>query len=313
MPRLLQHQHRPSTSVALWYLTIAPCSLSNGFVYDASDLTTRPTLASPQRLRAHADAAHADARVRAAAGNDATSNDKSDEELLAEKLASPSTSDQPLMPWLSPPNAAIEEELPWFAELGPDNNNIPFECTGCGKCCKTRGDVYMSPTETKKAAKLLGLSIADFKAQYVEEEEVTVTMSLDPEQIPEGETGWTVLRHKEEDQSCIFLNDEGLCNIYEARPIQCSTYPFWPRIMANREAWNSEVRLEGDAPEGMTNEDQYWTIEGGGCEGMHKIDVDGSSKSKISGISSADAEGRLAEYERYKRRFPTSELRSIRK
>ena len=299
--------------MALWYLTIASCSpYSSGFVNDASDLTTRPTLASPQRLRAHADAAHADAR--AAAGNDATSNDKSDEELLAEKLASPSTSDQPLMPWLSPPSAAIEEESPWFAELGPDNNNnVPFECTGCGKCCKTRGDVYMSPTETKKAAKLLDLSIADFKAHYVEEEEVTVAMSLDPEQIPEGETGWTVLRHKEEDGSCIFLNDEGLCSIYETRPIQCSTYPFWPRIMANREAWNSEVRLEGDAPEGMTNEGEYWTIEGGGCEGMHTVEADGNSKSAIVGISSADAEGRLAEYERYKRRFPTSELRPITK
>lgn len=306
MPCLLQHQrqHRPSTSVALWYLTIASCSsYSSGFV---SDLTT--TVATPaQLLPAHADAA--DAR----AGNDATSNDKSDEELLAEKLASPSTSDQPLMPWLSPPSAAIEEESPWFAELGPDNNTIPFECTGCGKCCKTRGDVYMSPTETKKAAKLLGLSIADFKAQYVEEEEVTVAMSIDPEKIPEGETGWTVLRHKQEDGSCIFLNDEGLCSIYEARPIQCSTYPFWPRIMASREAWNREVRLEGDVPEGTTNEGQYWTMEGGGCEGMHTIESDGTSKSEISGISSADAEGRLAEYEWYKRRFPTRELRPITK
>ena len=142
-------------------------------------------------------------------------------------------------------------------------------------------------------------------------------MSLNPEQIPEGETGWTVLRHKEEDGSCIFLNDEGLCNIYEARPVQCSTYPFWPRIMASRGAWNSEVRLEGDVPEGTTNDDgndgQYWTKEGGGCEGMHKIYSDGSSESDIVGISSADAEGRLAEYERYKRRFPTSELRSITK
>lgn len=174
--------------------------------------------------------------------------------------------------------------------------------------------MYMSPTETKNAAASLGLSIVEFKEQYVEEEEVTVAMSLDPEKIPEGETGWTVLRHKQEDGSCIFLNDEGLCNIYEARPVQCSTYPFWPRIMANRNAWNSEVRLAGDTQEGTiadTDEALYWSTEEGGCEGMHKIAADGTSKSDTVGISSADAAGRLAEYERYKRRFPTSEMRPI--
>jgi Fe-S-cluster containining protein len=219
------------------------------------------------------------------------------------------------MPWLGQSiniNAAEDESSsPWFAE-----NNLPFDCTGCGNCCKTRGDVYMSPTETKDAATLLGLSISEFKEQFVEEEEVTVAMSLDPEQIPEGETGWTVLRHKQEDGSCIFLSDEGMCNIYEARPVQCSTYPFWPRIMANRDAWNSEVRLvgESDTQEGTisdTNEPVCWSMEKGGCEGMHKITADGTSKTEIVGISSADAEGRLAEYERYKRRFPTSEMRPI--
>jgi hypothetical protein len=51
-------------------------------------------------------------------------------------------------------------------------------------------------------------------------------------------------------------------------------------------------------------------MEKGGCEGMHEITADGTSKTDV-GISSADAEGRLAEYERYKRRFPTSEMRPI--
>ena len=144
---------------------------------------------------------------------------------MAEKLASLSNSNQSLMPWLGQSSnintVEGEPSSPWFAELGPKgDNNLPFECTGCGNCCKTRGDVYMSPTETKNAAALLGLSISEFKEQFVEEEEVTVAMSLDPEQIPEGETGWTVLRHKQEDGSCIFLNDEGMCNIYEARPVQ---------------------------------------------------------------------------------------------
>ena len=42
------------------------------------------------------------------------------------------------------------------------------------------------------------------------------------------------------------------------------------------------------------------------------ITADGSSKSDhIVGISSTDAEGRFAEYERYKRRFSISKMRPI--
>ena len=86
--------------------------------------------------------------------------------------------------------------------------------------------------------------------------------------------------------------------------------------MANRDAWNNEVRVvgEGDTQEGTiadTDESAYWSIEKGGCEGMHKITADGTSNTDIVGISRTDAEGRLAEYERYKRRFPTSEMRPI--
>ena len=209
----------PGISAArCWLLCLASyASGSYGFVVSDSTSTPRrlPALLADARGGDNANDGH---------GGTSTCS-KSDEELLAEKLASLSNSNQSLMPWLGQSSnintVEGEPSSPWFAELGPKgDNNLPFECTGCGNCCKTRGDVYMSPTETKNAAALLGLSISEFKEQFVEEEEVTVAMSLDPEQIPEGETGWTVLRHKQEDGSCIFLNDEGMCNIYEARPVQ---------------------------------------------------------------------------------------------
>lgn len=249
---------------------------------------------------------------------------KSDEELLAERLAAPSNSIGQQFSWLMQPNGpTAKEEKPWFVQLGSSESSdasLPFECTGCGKCCKTKGDVYLSPSETKGAAALLRLTILQFKQKYVAEEEVTVTMSLDSEEIREGETGWTVLRHKEEDGACVFLDEEGLCSIYEARPLQCSTYPFWPRIMASRASWNDEVRLEGDAPKEEENAAQhkeiaeklYWSVEEGGCEGMHKIEVDGTSTSDVDGILSSEAEDRLAMYDRYRKRFPNTELRSIR-
>jgi Fe-S-cluster containining protein len=40
---------------------------------------------------------------------------------------------------------------------------------------------------------------------------------------------------------CVFWG-EGGCGVYEDRPIQCSTYPFWPSIMESEAAWRDEAR-----------------------------------------------------------------------
>ena len=201
----------------------------------------------------------------------------------------------------------------WYTET---DSNLPFDCTGCGNCCKTKGDVLLSPDETRSAASLLDLSVDEFKKRYVAEEEVTVLMSLDPERIPPGETGWTVLRQKEEDGSCVFLGEDNMCGVYEARPLQCSTYPFWPRIMASRESWDGEVRSEGDGKErgGKIEEDKYWSVEKGGCEGMNRIPTNlagAVDSSKGDGVSPTEAAERLATYKRYKVRYPTAELQPV--
>jgi Fe-S-cluster containining protein len=43
---------------------------------------------------------------------------------------------------------------------------------------------------------------------------------------------------EKENYDCI-LWDNG-CIAYEARPTQCSTYPFWSRILSSKEMWNEE-------------------------------------------------------------------------
>jgi Fe-S-cluster containining protein len=40
---------------------------------------------------------------------------------------------------------------------------------------------------------------------------------------------------------CVFLkteHDGGKCAIYEARPSQCSTFPFWSDVMESRRSWD---------------------------------------------------------------------------
>ena len=196
----------------------------------------------------------------------------------------------------------------WFQH----HDSLPFECTSCGKCCKVKGDVYLSPTETLAVAKYLNLSLQEFKRRFISKEEMS--------------SGWTLLRniqrqnshYEEEDNRCIFLDDSNMCAIYPVRPIQCITYPFWPRIMASPQAWNDEVVEAVINPDLDVVEDEEldtpstntitsvslkrWTYEDGGCEGMKRIDS--KEARTIQGITIQDAQSMLDVYTRYDRSFP---------
>jgi Fe-S-cluster containining protein len=106
----------------------------------------------------------------------------------------------------------------------------------------------MSPKEVLAAANLLNISVSDFKHLYVEEEQ---NLKINRDTKGEGrakssEQGWVKLRDQGKSNiativsdpsslsACIFLDENNKCKIYEARPMQCLSYPFWPNIMASR-------------------------------------------------------------------------------
>ena len=70
------------------------------------------------------------------------------------------------------------------------------------------------------AAALLGTTLAAFDAEYCARDE-----------------GERVTKFRE--GACIFL-DGNRCRIYEARPRQCRTWPFWPENLVKR-AWDRDV------------------------------------------------------------------------
>ena len=45
---------------------------------------------------------------------------------------------------------------------------------------------------------------------------------------------------EKENYDCIFLTEKG-CSIYECRPVQCRTYPFWSDVVENSESWKHEA------------------------------------------------------------------------
>ena len=113
-----------------------------------------------------------------------------------------------------------------------------FECTQCGQCCTTRGEyafVYLNRSETVALARQVGLRLAEFKRRHTFVDE----------------DGWRQLGFAE--GRCTFLDGEGRCGVYEARPAQCRTFPFWPEFVDAGE-WTEEVR---DLCEGIGRGPRY--------------------------------------------------------
>ncbi len=99
---------------------------------------------------------------------------------------------------------------------------LRFECTGSGKCCVSHngyGYVYLTKFDRKRMAKELKLSTLEFTRKYCEKVDGI----------------WKL----KGDQDCIFLKNKR-CSVYEGRPTQCRTWPFWPELM-NAKTWTEEV------------------------------------------------------------------------
>ena len=104
-------------------------------------------------------------------------------------------------------------------------NGLRFECQGSGKCCTSHGEfghVFLTKEDRQRFAKYLNMRTAEFTKKYCDQ--------LGP-----------IWRLKEEfgKPDCIFLKEKK-CSVYEARPTQCRTWPFWPEVM-NAKAWKEDV------------------------------------------------------------------------
>ena len=102
-------------------------------------------------------------------------------------------------------------------------DGIRFECQETSKCCLSRGSygyVYLTLPDRRRMAQVLGLKTSQFTRKYCEKTE-----------------GYFHLKNP--DQNCQFLEGKH-CSVYEGRPEQCRTWPFWPENM-NPKTWNQEV------------------------------------------------------------------------
>jgi Fe-S-cluster containining protein len=107
------------------------------------------------------------------------------------------------------------DKKPWFEK------GLRFQCTGCGDCCTgAAGFVWVNHEEIEALARRFGIDRDEFERRYVRK--VGARKSL-----IEYDNG-----------DCVFFDPETRkCTVYEDRPRQCRTWPFWASNVATEEAW----------------------------------------------------------------------------
>ena len=107
-------------------------------------------------------------------------------------------------------------EPPWYAE------GLKFKCSGCGDCCTgAPGYVWVNKQEITALAAALGFDdVEQFEDKYVRK--IGIRKSL--VEFPNGD--------------CVFFdNGTRKCGVYQHRPRQCKTWPFWDSNLKNPQAW----------------------------------------------------------------------------
>lgn len=114
--------------------------------------------------------------------------------------------------------ATSRKSSPWWEK------GIRFQCQGSGQCCVSRGEygfVYMTKMDRQRMASVLNMTTTAFTRKYCAKTDGV--FHLKDGKGPE----------------CLFLVNNR-CSVYEGRPEQCRTWPFWSEVM-NAKAWKKEV------------------------------------------------------------------------
>ncbi len=105
----------------------------------------------------------------------------------------------------------------WFSR------GVQFSCTRCGKCCRGEpGYVWITAEEIDRMAKHRNMPRAEFVRQYVRREGLRLSLK----ERPGGD--------------CILWH--GTCTVYDVRPRQCRTFPFWKEALQAKRVFDAMRR-----------------------------------------------------------------------
>ncbi len=117
---------------------------------------------------------------------------------------------------------ATKAEGPWWS------GGLTFTCTSCGDCCRgpEPGFVEVDAPMITALAEHVGLTEESFTRRYVRR--------------LANQAGMLSLIEKK-NGDCVFWEDGQGCTVYEVRPTQCRTFPFWPEVLESKESWDEHA------------------------------------------------------------------------
>ena len=105
------------------------------------------------------------------------------------------------------------------------SNGLSFACRQCSHCCRHEpGYVYLRRSDVVRLAKGLNTKHADFIETYcrwIDDSDRKKRLSL----------------KEKANYDCIFWKDG--CLVYEHRPLQCRSFPFWEDNLSSKRSWNA--------------------------------------------------------------------------
>jgi len=112
----------------------------------------------------------------------------------------------------------MSEKEVWYKE------GLNFSCTQCGDCCKGPGFVWVDQPTIGSIAKFLDIPAEEFVRRYTRPvgDRITIT--------------------EKANYDCVFWEDDVGCTVYEVRPEQCRTFPFWPENLRKKTDWDYTVK-----------------------------------------------------------------------
>lgn len=88
-----------------------------------------------------------------------------------------------------------------------------FDCHRCGNCCRVgHGHVWVEEDDLEQMAAAKQMTSEAFVERFVYAKDGRLSL------------------REEENGACSLLDGSNRCSIYESRPAQCRTFPYWPQL-----------------------------------------------------------------------------------
>ena len=97
---------------------------------------------------------------------------------------------------------------------------MEFKCKKCGNCCNCDGYLFVDLKDVVNISKFLKITSDEFILKYLTKDDDDRFYVSNINKV------------------CVFY--ENGCTIYDVRPWQCRSYPYWYNIVKSKKNWNKE-------------------------------------------------------------------------